>query len=105
MGARLEKPKEAKRSLKRCAYGCPGRLRADVITRVFRRTGSRVEVIVENIPAEVCPTCGRAYFSEPVARRIDRLLAAFHGTRGAIPKLPPARVIVDFVAARKKAAA
>ncbi|HVO26281.1 MAG TPA: type II toxin-antitoxin system MqsA family antitoxin [Candidatus Margulisiibacteriota bacterium] len=85
--------------------GCRGRLRPDAITRVFRRAGSRVEVIVENIPADVCPACGRAYFSEPVARDIDRLLAAFHGTRAAIPRLPPARVMVDFVAARKKVAA
>jgi len=40
-----------------------------------------------------------------VALGIDRLLAAFHGTRGAIPKLPPSRVIVDFATARKRAAA
>jgi YgiT-type zinc finger domain-containing protein len=88
-----------------CTLGCRGRLHPDTITRVFRRTGSRVEVIVENIPADVCPTCGRAYFSEPVARDIDRLLAVFHGTRSVIPKLPPARAIVDFVAARKRVAA
>ena len=105
MGARLENTQETKAPLNACTLGCRGRLRADAITRVFRRTGSRVEVIVENIPAEVCPTCGRAYFSEPVAREIDRVLAAFHGRRTAIPKLPPARVIVDFVAARKKVAA
>jgi len=105
MGTRLENAEKTKASLNGCTLGCRGRLRSDAITRVFRRTGSRVEVIVENIPAEVCPTCGRAYFSEPVARDIDRLLAAFHGTRSAIPKLPPARVIVDFVAARKKVAA
>jgi hypothetical protein len=41
---------------------------------------------------------------EFVARDIDRLLAAFHGTRSAVPELPPARVIVDFVAARQKIA-
>ena len=105
MGARLENAKEAKTAVKPCESACPGRLRADTITRVFRRTGSEVEVIVENIPAGVCPLCGRAYFSEPVARELDRLLAAFHGARRVIPKLPPARVIVDFVTARKKAAA
>jgi YgiT-type zinc finger domain-containing protein len=105
MGTRLENTQEAKTSLGRCEHGCPGRVRADAITRVFRRTGSRVEVIIENIPAEVCPLCGRAFFSETVARDIDRLLAAFHGTHRIIPKLPPARVIVDFVAARKRAAA
>lgn len=104
MGTRLENAQETKASLNECTLGCRGRLRADAITRVFRRTGSRVEVIVENIPADVCPACGRAYFSERVGREIDRLLAPFHGTRSVIPKLPPARVIVDFVAARKVAA-
>jgi YgiT-type zinc finger domain-containing protein len=105
MGTRLENAQETEASLSACTLRCRGRLRTDTITRVFRRTGSRVEVIVENIPAQVCPTCGRAYFSEPVARDVDRLLAAFHGTRTAVPKLPPARVIIDFIAARKRAAA
>jgi YgiT-type zinc finger domain-containing protein len=105
MGSRLEDTQKTKAPLGRCQQGCPGRLRADAITRVFRRAGSRVDVIIENIPAEVCPMCGRAFFSEIVARDIDRLLAAFHGTRVAVPKLPPARVIVDFVTARKRAAA
>lgn len=40
-----------------------------------------------------------------MARDIDRLLAPFQDTRFAIPDLPPARVIVDFTAARKKVAA
>jgi hypothetical protein len=40
-----------------------------------------------------------------VARDVDRLLAPFHGARSAIADMPPARVIVDFVAARKKVAA
>ncbi len=100
----MENAQKTKAPLNACTLGCRGRLRADAITRVFRRAGSRVEVIVENIPADVCPTCGRAYFSEPVARDSDRLLAAFHGTRSAIPKLSPARVIVDFAAARRKLA-
>jgi len=75
-----------------------------VITRVFRRTGSAVEVILENIPAQVCPLCGRAFFSGAVAKRIDRVLFPFHGRHKSIPSLPPARVIVDFVAAAKAAA-
>jgi YgiT-type zinc finger domain-containing protein len=105
MGTRLEKTQKTKAALMRCAQGCPGTLRSDTITRVFRRIGSRVEVILENIPAGVCTTCGRSFFREAVARDIDRLLLPFHGTRQAMPKLPPARVIVDFAEARKKAAA
>jgi hypothetical protein len=60
---------------------------------------------VEDIPADVCPLCGRAYFAEVVAREIDRLLAASHGTRRDIPQLPPSRVIIEFTTARKRAAA
>lgn len=75
-----------------------------MITRVFRRTGSAVEVILENIPAQVCPLCGRAFFSPAVTKRIDRVLLPFHGRHQRIPNLPPARVIVDFAAAAKAAA-
>ena len=105
MGAQLEKTQTKKTPVKRCLQGCSGQPRPDTITRVFRRTGSPVEVIVENIPAEVCPVCGRAFFSREVAHGIDRVLVPFHGKHAAIPALPPAKVIVDFVAAQSKAAA
>jgi hypothetical protein len=62
-------------------------------------------VILENIPAEVCPVCGRAFLSKEVARGIDQVLFPFHGKHTAIPDLPPAKVIVDFVVAQRKAAA
>jgi hypothetical protein len=62
-------------------------------------------VIVENIPADVCPVCGRAFFSKEVAQGIDQVLFPFHGRHATVPNLPPAKVIVDFsVAWRKKAA-
>src|SRR5436190_3019938 len=107
MGTQLEKTqtKTKKETVKLCLQGCPGQLRPDAITRVFRRSGSAVEVILENIPAEVCPGCGRAFFSKETVQDIDRLLFPFHGKHTAIPDLPPATVIVDFVAARRKKAA
>ena len=105
MGTKLEKTQTKKAAIKRCLQGCPGQPRPEAITRVFRRTRSPVEVIVENIPAEVCPVCGRAYFSREVAHAIDRVLFPFHGKHAALPDLPPARVIVDFVVAQKKAVA
>lgn len=101
----MEKTQTKKASMKRCQHGCPGEPHADIITRVFRRTGSPVEVIVENIPADVCPVCGRAFLSKRVVHGIDRVLFPFHGKHRVIPDLPPARVIVDFVAAQRKAAA
>jgi YgiT-type zinc finger domain-containing protein len=105
MGAKLEKTQTKKAALKRCLQGCPGQPYRDTITRVFRRTGSAVEVIMENIPADVCPVCGRAFFSKEVAHGIDQVLCPFHGRHATVPNLPPAKVIVDFaVAWRKKAA-
>lgn len=105
MGIQLEKTQTKKAPVKHCLQGCPGQLRRDEITRVFLRTGSPVEVILEKIPAEVCLVCGRAFFSKAVAQGIDRVLLPFHGRHRVIPDLPPARVIVDFGAARRKAAA
>ena len=105
MGIKLEKTQTKKTSIKRCLQECPGQPRPEAITRVFRRTGSPVEVIVENIPAEVCPMCGRAFFSRGVAHGIDRVLFPFHGKHAAIPDLPPAKVIVDFGVAQRKPAA
>jgi YgiT-type zinc finger domain-containing protein len=105
MGTTLEKTQTKKTTLKHCLQGCPGQPQRDMITRVFRRTGSAVEVIVENIPAEVCPMCGRAFFAKGVAQGIDQVLFPFHGRHAAVPNLPPARVIVDFAAAKKRKAA
>ena len=105
MAIRLEKTQTKKTQVKRCLSDCPGQPQSDVITRVFRRTGSAVEVIVAEIPADLCPVCGRAFFSRDVARGLDQILFPFHGKHTAIPDLPPAKVIIDFAAARKRKAA
>ena len=105
MGIQLEKTQAKKTAVKRCLKGCSGQLRPDAITRVFRRAGSPVEVILEDIPAEVCQVCGRAFFSQEIARGVDRILFPFHGKHRHIPDLPPARVIVDFDKAQRKEAA
>lgn len=105
MGTRLEKTKTKKATVKHCVQGCPGQLRLDAVTRVFRRTGSLVEVIIENIPAETCLVCGRAFFSREAVQGIDRVLFPFHGKHATIPDLPPAKVFVDFAAAQRKQAA
>ena len=105
MATRLEKTPKKKTQVRRCLSDCPGQLQSDTITRVFRRTGSAVEVIVEEIPTDLCPVCGRAFFSREVARELDQILFPFHGKHTAIPDLPPAKVIIDFAAARKQKAA
>lgn len=104
MATRLENAAKKDPQMKICTQGCPGELRTDTITRVFERRGSLIEVIVESIPASICTICGHAFFSEIIAQQVDDLLAPFHGKGGNVPKLPPARVIVDFAEARKRAA-
>ena len=98
----MEKAHKKKAPVKRCLQGCVGQPCPDTITRVFQRTGSLVEVILENIPAEVCQLCGRAFFSKGVVREIDRVLLPFHGKHQTIPTLPPAQVSMNFVEAQKK---
>jgi hypothetical protein len=105
MGTQLEKTKTKKGEITHCGQGCPGQLRLEVVTRVFRRTGSLVEVVIEHIPANTCPLCGRAFFARPVVQEIDRILLPFHGKHAAIPDLPPAKVFVDFTAAQRRQAA
>ena len=105
MGIQLEKAKAKKATVKRCLKGCSGQLRPDEITQVFRRTGSHVEVILEDIPAEVCQVCDRAFFSREIARGTDRILFPFHGKHTIIPDLPSTRVMVDFDEAQRKKAA
>lgn len=105
MGTQLEKTKTKKAEITHCGQGCPGQPRLEVVTRVFRRTGSLVEVIIEHIPAETCLLCGRAFFAQDVVRGIDRILLPFHGKHAAIPDLPPAKVFVDFAAAQSRQAA
>ena len=72
------------------------------MSQSFTRRGSRVEVIISRIPASVCPVCGHAFLEENTARRIETLLRPFHGTRGTMPDLPPAKVYVDFEEAGKR---
>jgi hypothetical protein len=86
----------------RCIGDCPGRPQLALVSQNFTRRGSQVEVIISRIPASVCPVCGQAFLEEDTARRLDALLRPFHGVRGTVPDLPPAKVYVDFAEARKR---
>lgn len=90
----------------RCIRDCPGRPRLARVSQAFTRRGSEVEVIISRIPASVCPVCDHSFLAEETAQRVEALLRPFHGTRGAIPALPSAKVYIDFEEAgkRKKAA-
>ena len=81
---------------KRCSGDCPGYPRPDRVSQSFSRRGSRVEVIISRIPAHVCPLCKQSFLDEEIARRVAALLLPFHGTRGHVPELPPAKIYIDF---------
>jgi hypothetical protein len=85
----------------RCTGDCTGHPQPARVMQNFTRRGSRVEVIISRIPASVCPRCGQTFLEEETARRIESLLRPFHGTRGAVPALPAAKVYVDFEEAGK----
>lgn len=86
----------------RCTGNCSGRPRLALVSQSFTRRGSQVEVIISRIPASVCPVCGQAFLEEDTTRRLEVLLRPFHGTRGDVPDLPPAKVYIDFAEAGKR---
>ena len=90
------KEAKMKRLRKRCSGDCPGHPRPERVSQSFTRRGSRVEVIISRIPAQVCPLCNLSFLDEETSRRIALLLLPFHGTRGQVPDLPPAKIYIDF---------
>jgi hypothetical protein len=94
--------KAMKVSRKHCTGDCPGHPRPARVSQSFTRQGSRVEVTISRIPASVCPVCGQSFLGEEIAHQLQLLLRPFHGVRSNIPKLPPAKVYIDFEEAGKK---
>lgn len=56
-----------------CYFCGHGQLVEQYVTLDVRR-GDRL-IVVENVPARVCDSCGEQYFSAEVSRRLDHLLA------------------------------
>jgi hypothetical protein len=84
-----------------CTGDCPGCPQLARVSQAFTRHGSLVEVMISRIPASVCPVCGQSFLEEETAQRVETLLRPFHGTRGAAPALPSAKVYIDFEEAGK----
>lgn len=81
---------------KRCSGDCPGHPQPARVSQNFTRRGSRVEVIISRIPAQICPICGQSFLEEATSRQVASLLRPFHGIRGDVPDLPPAKIYIDF---------
>ena len=52
----------------KCVICRQGETKPDTSTAVLDREG--VTLVLRNVPAEVCQTCGEAFFSEEVTRRM-----------------------------------
>ncbi len=52
--------------------GCAGQYEQREITHTVRHRG-RI-VVIDHVPAEVCPTCGDVLFTPETVRRIEALL-------------------------------
>ena len=89
-------------SRRHCTGDCPGRPQLARTSQAFTRRGSLVEVIISRIPASVCPVCRQSFVEEETAQRIEALVRPFHGSRGAVPALPSAKVYIDFEEAGKR---
>ena len=85
--------------LQHCTAGCAVQPQPHRMKQRFTQAGSRVEVTIWNIPALVCPQCHRSFVEEEVAEQLTLLCRPFHGTPGAVPDLPPAKISIDFVKA------
>ncbi len=90
----------------KCRKSCLGQLERRRVTQTFERKGSRVQVIIKNIPVTVCSVCGESTISLQTLAEINEILRPFHGTHANVPNLPPAEVFIDYgeaVRARKAA--
>ena len=85
--------------LQQCTAGCEGRPQPQQLKQRFTQTGSRVEITIWNIPALVCPGCHQSFVEEEVSQQLALLSRPFHGTPGAIPDLPPAKISINFLKA------
>ena len=82
--------------LQQCMAGCEAQPQPHRMKQRFTQTGSRVEITIWNIPALLCPVCHQSYVEEGIAEQLSLLCRPFHGTQGAIPNLPPAKISIDF---------
>lgn len=58
----------------RCVECRVGETIAGTTSITYTREGSKLQVLVSGVPADVCPNCGEAYLSEAVAQEIYDLV-------------------------------
>jgi HTH-type transcriptional regulator / antitoxin MqsA len=63
---------EGKKAMNCSIQGCPGEYEARRITHTVRHRG-RI-VVIDHVPAEVCPICGDVLLTAETVRHIEALL-------------------------------
>ena len=63
---------EAKKTMKCTIQGCPGRYEKKTIVHTVKMRGH--VVVIDHVPAEVCPICGDVLLTPETVRRIEKLL-------------------------------
>jgi YgiT-type zinc finger domain-containing protein len=58
----------------RCVECKVGETIAGTTSITYTREGSKLQVLVSGIPADICPNCNEAYLSEDVAQEIFELV-------------------------------
>jgi len=74
-----------------CSF-CHGHLK-EGITEFLAKTGQSI-VSIKNVPAYICNSCGEAFYSPDVSRKIDKVMAEFH--KGKYLAHPVAAGEVEF---------
>ena len=63
--------------------GCPGKYEGQYIVHTSRHN-ERI-IVIDNVPAEVCDTCGDTLLSSIATRRIDEMLSDGSRPTGVVP--------------------
>lgn len=83
----------------KCLKCLEGKPQIGVTSLTYEREGSAIQIIVEGIPAEICPVCGEVYLSEAVAHQIHDLVSPLLKIGEGMTEemiLPPPTVVIQF---------
>ena len=83
----------------KCLKCFEGNPQIGVTSLTYEREESAIQVVVEGIPAEICPVCDEVYISEAVAQQIHDLVSPLLEIGEEMSEetiLPPPTVVIQF---------
>jgi len=90
----------------RCVECKVGETTVGTTSLTYTRPGSKLQVLVAGVPADVCSHCGEAYLSEAVAQEVFEIVDGILELGKTLKEgmLPPPRVEIHFQAEKRIAA-